>query len=139
VADIDMTMGEVHATYKNNGFDVQALAVAGKLGGDYQNVNTETLSSEVNGQYLTVGYDVLNTVKTSQKLFVVGEVERLDMDVKDETAVVDNNKFFEYTAGIAYYPDPKVVIKAEYNLKDYNSQAKLADEEAIQATLGFIF
>ncbi|CAA6800567.1 MAG: Unknown protein [uncultured Sulfurovum sp.] len=139
VADIDMTMGEVHATYKNHGFDVQALAVAGKLGGDYQNLNTETLSGEVNGQYLTVGYDVLNTVKTSQKLFAVAEIERLNMDAKDETAVMDNNKFFEYTAGIAYYPDPKVVVKAEYNLKDYNKLSKLADEEAIQATLGFIF
>lgn len=139
VGDVTMTMGEVHATYKNNGFDIQALAVAGKLGGDYQNVNTETLSKEVNGQYLTVGYDVLNTVKTSQKLFAVAEIERLNMDASDETAIMDNNKFFEYTAGIAYYPDPKVVVKAEYNLKDYNKLSSLADEEAIQATLGFIF
>ncbi|CAA6814420.1 MAG: Unknown protein [uncultured Sulfurovum sp.] len=139
VGDVTMTMGEVHATYKNNGFDIQALAVAGQLGGDYQNVNTETLSKEVDGQYLTVGYDVLNTVKTSQKLFAVAEIERLNMDASDETAIMDNNKFFEYTAGIAYYPDPKVVVKAEYNLKDYNKLSSLADEEAIQATLGFIF
>jgi hypothetical protein len=140
-ADVTMSMQEVHASYKNNGFDIQALAVAGQLGGDYKNLNTSenTLSGAVNGQYLTVGYDLLNSTKTTQKLFAVAEIERLNMDADDETPIMDNNKFFEYTAGIAYYPDPKVVVKAEYNIKDYNEHARLADEQAFLASVGFIF
>ncbi len=140
-ADVTMSMQEVHATYKNNGFDIQALAVAGQLGGDYTTFNTSsnTLSGSVNGQYVTLGYDLLNKVKTSHKLFAVAEVERLDMDADGETAIIDNNRFMEYTAGLAYFPDPKVVIKAEYNVKDYGSNASLADEKAFVTSLGFIF
>jgi hypothetical protein len=141
VEEVTMTMAETHISYKNNGFDIQALAVMGKLGGDYKKLNTSTntLSGSVNGQYLTAGYDVLHSYKTSHKLFAVAEIERLDMDADAETTFVDNNRFFEYTAGLAYFPDPKVVIKAEYNIRDYGENAKLADEKAFIASLGFIF
>jgi hypothetical protein len=139
--DITMTLAETHISYKDNGFDIQALAVMGTLGGDYKNLNTSTntLSGSVNGQYVTLGYDLLNSVKTSQKLYAVAEIERLDMDADGETAVVDNNRFNEYTAGFAYFPDPKVVVKAEYSVRDYGKDAKLADEKAFVASIGFIF
>jgi len=137
--DVTMSMQEIHATYKNNGFDIQALAVNGSLGGDYQSVNSNELSGSVNGQYITVGYNVLKDVKTSHKLFAIGEVENLDMDADGETTNPDNNRFLEYTAGLAYFPDPKVVVKAEYNVRDYAENANLADEKAFLATLGFIF
>jgi len=140
-ADVSMSMAEMHVSYKNNGFDVQALAVMGNLGGDYEKLNNTNnkIAGSVNGQYLTLGYDVLTKQKTSQKLYLVGEVERLDMDVDSETLFVDNNRFNEYTMGLAYFPDPKVVIKAEYNLRDYASGATLEDEKAIAASVGFIF
>jgi hypothetical protein len=140
-ADFTMTMGEVHASYKENGWNVQALAAFGTLGDGYENLNTtdSTISGSVNGQYLTVGYDVLHNVHTEQKLFAVAEIERLDMDADDETTSPDDHKFNEYTLGLAYFPDPKVVIKAEYNVKDYASGSKLADEKAFTASLGYIF
>lgn len=140
-ADVSLTMAEAHLSYKDKGFDVQALAVMGKMGDDYKNLNTDddTLSSSVNGQYLTIGYDMLYQKRTSQKLYVVGEIERLDMDANEETTYSDNHKFMQYTAGLAYFPDPKVVVKAEYQSKDYASGAKLADEKAVVASLGFIF
>ena len=140
-ADVSMFMGEVHASYKDNGWDVQALAVMGGLGGDYKDLSTtgNIISGAINGQYLTVGYDVLHTVNTPHQLYVVGEIERLDMDADNETLNPDNYKFNEYTLGIAYFPDPKVVIKAEYNMRDYANGSLLADEEAFIASLGFIF
>ena len=140
-ADATLFMGEVHASYKENGWNVQALAAFGSLGDDYENLNTttSTISGSVNGQYLTVGYDMLNTVNTEQKLYAVAEVERLDLDADDETGTPDNYKFNEYTLGLAYFPDPKVVIKAEYNVKDYVEGSQLADEEAFTASLGYIF
>ena len=140
-ADVTMTMAEIHASYKNNGFDIQALAVMGTMGGDYKKLNdaNNKIAGSVNGQYLTFGYDVLNTVKTSQKLYAVAEIERLDMDADGETFFVDNNRFNEYTAGLAYFPDPKVVVKAEYNVRDYSDGAKFADEKSFAASVGFIF
>ena len=136
-ADVTMTMAEAHVSYKDNGFDIQALAVMGSMGGDYKKL--ENVSGSVNGQYITAGYDVFHSRKTSQKLYAVAEIERLDMDADSETTHADNNRFMQYTAGLAYFPDPKVVIKAEYQMKDYPDDAKLADEKAITASVGFIF
>ncbi|HIQ47716.1 MAG TPA: hypothetical protein EYH57_08870 [Sulfurovum sp.] len=138
--DVSMFMAEAHMRYKYNGWNVQGMAVMGSLGDDYDQLSEYgTIAGSVNGQYLTVGYDVLHTMNTNQQLFAVGEVERLDMDADGETANPDNYKFNEYTLGLAYFPDPKVVIKAEYNMKDYADGSQLADEEAFVASLGFIF
>lgn len=138
--DVSIFMAEAHAQYKENGWNVQAMAVMGSLGDDYEQLTENgTIAGSVNGQYMTVGYDLLHNMSTSQQLFAVGEIERLDLDADDETANPDNYKFNEYTLGLAYYPDPKVVVKAEYNMRDYNDDAQLSDEEAITASLGFIF
>ena len=75
----------------------------------------------------------------TQRLYVVGEIERLDMDADGITEYPDNNRFFDYTAGIAYYPDAKVVLKADYMVRDYGANAKLADESVVTLAAGFIF
>ncbi|MEA1983838.1 MAG: porin [Campylobacterota bacterium] len=141
-SSISMAMAEAHITYNNHGFDIQALATYGQLGGDVGELSSdigEEISTNVNGQYITVGYDVLNSFSSSHKMYVVGEVERLDMDASNDTTYSDNNKFNEYTAGLAYFPDPKVVMKANYKVKDYASGATLADESSFVMSAGFIF
>lgn len=140
--DITMTMLEVHASYKNNGFDIQALATIGKLGGDVSKLPTNgvnVVANSVNGQYITIGYDILSHFKHAHKGYIVGEIERLDMDVNSQTLFPDNNKFMEYTYGFAYFPDPKVTIKGGYKLRDYGSQARLEDENSFTLSAGFIF
>ena len=139
---ISMTMAEAHVSYNNHGFDIQALASYGKLGGDVNQLSSDIgqeISSSVNGQYITLGYDVLNSFSTSQKVYLVGEIERLDMDASNDTTLSDNNKFNEYTAGLAYFPDPKVVIKADMKTRDYGQAATLADENSFTMSAGFIF
>ena len=140
-ASISLFMGEIHASYKNNGWNINALATMGKLGDEYKKLNTttSTISGLVNGQYLTLGYDFLHRLNTQQKLFGVVEVERLDLDANNETTHPDNFKFNEYTLGFSYFPDPKVVLKGEYNLKDYAHNSQFADEEAMTFSLGYIF
>ena len=139
-ADVSMFMAEAHASYKADGWNVQALAVVGSLGDDYANLSEHgDIAGSVNGQYITLGYDFFHKMHTEQKLYAVAEIERLDMDVDNETTNPDNYKFNEYTLGLAYFPDPKVVVKAEYSIKDYAEGSLLADEEAFTASLGFIF
>lgn len=141
-ADITLGMAEIHATYSGYGFDLKTLATYGWLDGDLASLRTATgeeISSEVNGQYLTLGYDLLHSFSTAQNLYVVGDIERLDMDADGVTATPDNNRFMEYSGGLAYYPDPKVVIKADYWVRDYGNNANLADEQAFTASAGFIF
>ena len=141
-ADITLGMAELHATYSGYGFNLKTLATYGWLGGELaalRSATGEEISSEVNGQYLTLGYDMLHTFSTAQNLYLVGDIERLNMDADGITTNPDNNRFMEYSGGIAYYPDPKVVIKADYWVRDYGSSANLADEQAFTASAGFIF
>lgn len=148
-AEVSVTIAEIHASYKNNGFDIQALATFGSLGGDYADLPGNTvadtngdygrIANSVNGQYVTVGYDIFTLIKGYGQLYAVGEVEHLDMDASSKTQYVDNNRFMEYTGGIAYYPDQRVVVKADYKMRDYASGAKLVDENSFALSLGFIF
>jgi hypothetical protein len=141
-ADITMTMFEAHVTYSGKGFNFKTLAAYGALDGDMDALRAATgeqISSGVNGQYLTVGYDLFHLLATAQNLYLVGDIERLDMDADGVTDNPDNNRFMEYSGGFAYYPDPKVVIKADYWIRDYGSSANLADEEAATVSVGFIF
>jgi len=140
--DTTVSMAEIHASYKNHGFDIQALATFGELGGDVSELSTEddvSIAQSVNGQYITVGYDLLSMLKFNHKGYLFGEVERLDMDANSDTQYVDNNRFFEYTVGFSYFPDPKVVLKTDYKLRDYGSNAKLEDEKSFNFGVGFIF
>lgn len=142
-AKITITMAELHASYKKEGWNIQAISTFGGLGGDVAQLGSDIsqeLSKSVNGEYLNVGYDVLPWfAKSSQTLYAFAEVERLDMDASGDTTYVDNNRFYEYTAGLSYFPDPKVTIKADYKIRDYASGAKLADENSFALAIGFIF
>lgn len=140
--EVKMTMLEAHATYQNYGFDIKALATVGTLDGDVSKLPTEgdtVVADTVNGQYLTVGYDVLSHFELPHKGYLFVEVERLDMDVNSQTIYPDNNKFLEYTTGFSYFPDPKVTLKMDYKLRDYGSSAKFADENSFTFAAGFIF
>ena len=142
-ANMDITMAELHASYKKDGWNIQALAAYGKLGGDLAQLRSDLsqeISESVNGQYLNIGYNIMPFVaKSSHALYAFGEVERIDMDASNDTSYSDNHKFFEYTGGLSYFPDPKVVIKADYKLKDYASEATFKDETSLNIALGFIF
>lgn len=138
--DVSMFMAEAHVNYKYNGWDLKTLAVYGSLGDDYKQLKEHgEISGEVNGQYLTVGYDVLHNTNTSHQLYAVGEIERLDLDADNRTENPDNYKYNEYSLGFAYFPDPQVVIKADYTWRDYRGGSSFADEESFIASLGFIF
>jgi hypothetical protein len=104
-------MAELHATYQNHGYDIQTLAVYGGL------------------------YDVLKTFSIPH----VADVERLDLDAEGDTLCPDNHRFMEYSGGIAYFPDPKVTVKADYWVRGYGSEAMPADESAFTTRIGFIF
>lgn len=135
--DLTMFMAEAHLSYKANGWNIQTLGVMGSLD-DYNTLTTDVAGS-VYGAYATIGYDFFHHKSTEQKLFGVAEIEILNLDANNETSNPDHHKFNEYTLGVAYYPSPKVVIKAEYNVRDYKDGSSLADEKSFIASIGFIF
>lgn len=145
--EVSMIIAELHAMYKKDGWNIQALASLGTLGGDvedlpvsaYEDGTEYVVADSVNGQYITLGYDVFSFFKLPHEGYIVGEVERLDMDANSQTIYVDNNKFMEYTTGFAYYPDSRIILKTDYKIRDYGEDAKLADEKSFSISAGFIF
>lgn len=142
-AKITISMAELHASYKRAGWNIQAIAAYGGLGGDVAQLSSdisEEISKSVNGVYLNVGYDIMPFFsKSSQNLYLFGEIERLDMDALNDTSYVENNRFYEYSGGLSYFPEPKVVIKTDYKRRDYGSSATRADEDSFGIALGYIF
>lgn len=142
--EVTITMAEAHGVYKAGGWNLQALAVFGALGGNAADLpgsdENGEIPTSVNGQYVTAGYDLFQHVEgQTGELLLVGEVERLDLDASGDAQYPENHRFLEYTAGLAYYPDPKVSVKADYWIRDYDPKATLADESAFTVQLGFIF
>lgn len=141
-AKINIKMAEAHASYKGSGFNVQALATYGSFSNDVAQLETDLnakIADSVNGAYLTFGYDLLHTFNATQKLYIVSEIEYLNMDVSNRTSIPDNNKFSEYTLGFSYFPADKVVLKSDYKITDYRSNASLSDEAVLNFSAGFIF
>ncbi|MBN2896805.1 MAG: hypothetical protein JXK05_13035 [Campylobacterales bacterium] len=138
-AKVDVMLGELHASYIKEGWNIQALLAMGTLGSDAEELPQGARSQSVNGAYVNVGYNVLRHFATSQQLFVFGELERLDMDADATLEYPDNHRFLDTTAGVAYYPDPKVALKADYMMRDYGDDAKLSDEAIVTLAAGFIF
>ncbi len=142
-ARVTITIAELHATYKKENWNIQTIATYGALGGDVAQLSnsvSQEISKSVHGEYLNIGYDILPWFfKSSQNLYTFVEIEHLNMDASSDTTYTDNNHFMEYSAGLSYFIDPKVVLKADYKIKDYASQAKLADENSFAFALGFIF
>ncbi len=138
-AKVEVTLYEAHASFIKEGWNIQALLAMGTLGDDADELPQGSRSQSVNGAYVNVGYNVLRHFSTPQQLFVFGELERLDMDADDTLEYPDNHRFIDTTAGLAYCPDPKVVLKVDYMMRDYGEKAKLADEGIFTLAAGFIF
>lgn len=144
---VNITMAELHATYKNYGWNITAMAANGWLEGDLGQLPNSvgegnSIPNNVNGQYLTLAYDLFHPFSTLSKyqLYAVADIEHLDNIQYTFTDTFNTNKsFMQYTAGLTFFPIPQVPLKLDYTWIDYPSSSKVADEEALMVQLGFIF
>ena len=124
------TYGDVHFAYEGYPWRVRAYGMLGHL------QNSEALSTAnrnlsnnldvkrtpvaemAGGAYAEGAYDVLNLTTKEEKtqLYVFGRYEWYDSMLKTVGTVSDNPRYERniWTAGINYFPVPKVVLKAHY-------------------------
>ncbi|HEY3386635.1 MAG TPA: hypothetical protein VGK46_09005 [Saprospiraceae bacterium] len=124
------TYGDVHFAYEGYPWRARAYGMLGHL------QNSEALSTAnrnlsnnldvkrtpvaemAGGAYAEGAYDILNLTSKEEKtqLYIFGRYEWYDSMLKTVGTVSDNPRYERnvWTAGINYFPVPKVVLKAHY-------------------------
>lgn len=107
-------------------------------------------ASKVMGTYLTVGYDIMPYIGKTGALYPFYEIEKLDMDVdqslnwlpsKGASSYGDaypNSKYTQHTYGVAYYPAPTVVVRADQTIHS-NDRGNAKDQKWTYLSVGYLF
>ncbi len=153
VADASTFMYDVHGVYEIAGFKVKAVYTATSISGadKIATVNAgattpiDASTSEANGYFVNLEYDVLASLATTFKLPIFAQYDYINptatvvdqnnneiasLDTKAESATT--------TVGINFFPHEQVVLKLDYAMTDY-ANATAEDFNTISASFGFIF
>lgn len=118
------TIWEVHADYKNKGWELRGLLAGASVAdaGAMNRLNGLTsgagLAERMSGAYVQVGYDVLRTTATAHSLipYVSWETVDTQSEVADGFSVSLRDRFDVFEIGAAWEPVPQAVFKAGYQL-----------------------
>ncbi|MDO8733814.1 MAG: porin [Elusimicrobiota bacterium] len=129
--EADVNLYEVHSEFRYKGLEIRGLYAAGKVDNEndaFKNDATlQKVGKEVGGWYLQTAYDVLPLlplIKTGTEMGLSPFVryERYDTNKKVSSGTTDATLDRTVTTfGFGFKPHPLVVIKADYQLKDTES------------------
>ena len=130
---------EAHLDYKYKDFILNALYVNGSVSDtDLIAASNGVLGSDVEGYYLTLAYDLKTLFKMNQSIIPFVRYSEYDLHKEVATGQTKDNTLSKQrtTFGVSYFPDPQVVIKADYQMKE-NDEGNEAD--IFNLALGFVF
>ncbi len=131
---------ELHGRWSNDGLEADFLYANGSLK-DVNFTPAATLpGEEVEGYYATLAYDVLFGRATGTRLLVFTRYSAYDLNKKAQVeATGGRDASLEreiWSFGANYFPDPNVVIKANYDSRD---NAATGYDDRFELGLGFVF
>jgi thiamine biosynthesis lipoprotein ApbE len=140
------TIVEGHAEYKNNGIWVRALGARGTVDDAVElneangYVGDESVGSENYGAYVNVSVDVMRLLAKGSSLalwpFVQYERYNTQHEVPAGFAKNPSNDRKSWTMGAAFYPDPQIVVKADFQNK-WTANGSAVDRFGV--SLGYLF
>jgi len=143
--DARLSMGELHAQYRNGPFHSRALFAYSHLGNAsslnrvLERPQDEPIADQMLGGYVEVAYDIWGTFFSGDKsLSPFLRVEYVDTQNHVPSGFSANREraFWLYTPGIQFKPHPNVVLKMEYrNFQPRDGE--IADE--VSLGMGFAF
>jgi thiamine biosynthesis lipoprotein ApbE len=137
---------EGHAEYKNHGFWLRALGARGTLA-DAEKLNEanaytgdESVGSKNYGAYVNVSCDLMRALAKGSSLALWPFVQYERYDTQDEvpagfTKNGDNDRK-AWTFGAAFFPDPQIVVKADYR-NNWTPNGSAVDRVGV--SLGYLF
>jgi len=131
---------EAHARWAYRGLEMDALYAGGTLK-DIAFTPAQTLpGEEVAGYYATLAYDVLQGRASGGALKVFTRYSTYDLNKKAQSeATGGRDKSLDreiWSFGVNYFPDPNVVIKANYDSRD---NAAAGYDDRFELGLGLVF
>lgn len=145
-----VSLYEVHADFKYKGFELRGLYAAGEISDANDALKATDVGKEVDGWYLQTAYDILPLIKpeTDMSLTPFIRYEEYNTQKAVFTGTPDETQDRSVTTfGLGFKPHPNVVIKADYQWKDTDSDkpegtASGQDSNKIDQfnlSVGFIF
>ena len=121
----EVSLYEVHADFKHKGFELRGLYAAGEIDKANNALMATDVGKKVDGWYLQAAYDVLPLIKTGTEMsltpFVRYEEYNTHKEVFTGTTPDKTMDRKVTTVGFGFNPHPNVVIKADYQWKDTES------------------
>jgi len=119
---VPVTLGEVHAEYKGNGWQLRGIYARTTVGAaGPESLGLANPVSQVGtrqwGGYLEAGYDVLRPTGSRQALIPFLRWERMNLQQQVVAGVLPDpaNDLSIVTGGCSWKPIPQVAVKATYN------------------------
>jgi hypothetical protein len=137
--DGTVTMWDLHAEYRNRGWQARALWVDVDLDDAalISDLVGETVGSAMEGYYVEAGYDVLAARGTDHELIPYVRIESYDTLAELPTGSAGAGRETDVTTiGVAYKPIPQVVIKADHQSLDNETDTAV---DQWNVALGFLF
>ncbi|MDM5271611.1 porin [Sulfurovum sp. zt1-1] len=131
---LTMTMFDIHASYENGPFELNALYTQTNLDG------AEKLSSnaveKASGYYVNASYNLSGLLGVNYKMPVFGQYQ--NYNPVEQTVDGSNENAYQTeitTIGVNFFPADQAVIKVDYAMKEVNN----VEENIVSLGIGFIF
>jgi len=119
----DVNLFDLHADFRCKGLELRGLYAAGKLDAN-ETLKATGIGKEVGGWYLQLAYDIFHLIKpgTEMSLSPFLRYEQYNTNKEVFSGTPDPTLDITVTTfGVGFKPHPNVVIKADYQWKDTES------------------
>lgn len=120
----EVTLYEVHADFKHKGFELRGLYAAGEIDNANDALKITDVGKEVDGWYLQAAYDIFPLIRTETDMSLTPFIRYEDYNTHKAVFTGTPDKTQDRgitTFGLGFKPHPNVVIKADYQWKDTES------------------
>src|SRR3990172_6549466 len=148
----DVNLWEIHAQYQLKGLHLRGLFASGSLDGNsaLESAPPGSVGKKVEGWYLETAYNVMPHIRPASDMSLTPFVRYESYDTHKEVFTGSRDTTLDRivtTAGLGFKPHPNVVIKADYQWRDTESDLPEGrgtglDEnkiDQINLGVGFIF
>ena len=144
IGDARLTLWDLHTRYQTGNWDLRALYARGHLG-DAENIKTVTgfdAPSSFYGWLTEAAYHVWKSGDMDLAPFVRYESYDTQASLPNGSIRLAGSRNKVWTAGASFWPDPKVVLKADYQVfdeSDFISSTDTNGDKRFNLGMGYMF
>ncbi|HEY3301413.1 MAG TPA: hypothetical protein VGJ90_11630 [Methylophilaceae bacterium] len=144
IGNARLTLWDLHTRYQTGSWDLRALYARGHLG-DAANIKTVTgfdAPSSFYGWFTEAAYHVWKSGDMDFAPFIRYESYDTQASLPNGSVRLPGSRNKVWTAGASFWPDPKVVLKADYQVfdkQDIDAGGNSLGDKRINLGMGYMF